>query len=357
MPDALAHASTRSRTSKQSTCRSASAAHYDDANCARSSSAAAHDLNSAAETDNSSAVHHVEGKPVVRCESFTSVLDVGQCVSDAAAGAAAAASAAAEASEPPAAAVARLAADASSPVSSASSSPARSLTPAAAPAVPRPSSAAVAPAAAKDEPLLPPEDKPAFSAFPTTLLTAAVGAALERRMAAADGADAAGAASASAPPKSLFDSVCAPAMPVPDYLARIDTYARLSREATVVALILVTRLIDTSALCALSARNIHRIVATAAVLAAKVQDDERFDNAHYAKVAGVSVRELNLLEREFITILRWRVHVDVAEYRTYEAALRCEMMAMRTAEREGEGAAGAAVQRAHPSQHAAAHAA
>ena len=40
-----------------------------------------------------------------------------------------------------------------------------------------------------------------------------------------------------------------------------------------------------------------------------------------------------------------------------EAALRCEMMAMRTAEREGEGAAGAAVQRAHPSQHAAAHAA
>lgn len=354
MPDALARASTRSRTSKHSTCRSASAAHYDDANCARSSSAAAHDLNSAAETDNSSAVHHVEGKPVVRCESFTSVLDVGQCVSDAAAGAAAAASAAAETSEPPAAAVAQPAANASSPVSSASSSPARSLTPAAAPAMPRPSSAAVAPAAAKDESLLPPEDKPAFSAFPTTLLTAAVGAALERRMAAADGADAAG---ASVPPKSLFDSVCAPAMPVPDYLARIDTYARLSREATVVALILVTRLIDTSALCALSARNIHRIVATAAVLAAKVQDDERFDNAHYAKVAGVSVRELNLLEREFITILRWRVHVDVAEYRTYETALRCEMMAMRTAEREGEGAAGTAVQRAHPSQHAAVHAA
>ncbi len=66
-------------------------------------------------------------------------------------------------------------------------------------------------------------------------------------------------------------------------------------------------------LCALypaftiSSLTVHRFLITAATVAAKGLGDSFWTNSTYARVGGVSVRELALLELEFLGRLEWRI--------------------------------------------------
>ncbi len=51
----------------------------------------------------------------------------------------------------------------------------------------------------------------------------------------------------------------------------------------------------------------HRFLITAATVAAKGLSDSFWTNSLYARVGGVSVRELALLELEFLRRLEWRI--------------------------------------------------
>jgi hypothetical protein len=52
---------------------------------------------------------------------------------------------------------------------------------------------------------------------------------------------------------------------------------------------------------------VHRFLITAATVAAKGLSDSFWTNSLYARVGGVSVRELALLELEFLRRLEWRI--------------------------------------------------
>lgn len=65
--------------------------------------------------------------------------------------------------------------------------------------------------------------------------------------------------------------------------------------------------------------NVHRVVITAILLAAKFFDDAYYNNCYYAKVGGVLVAEMNGLEVDFLFRINFSLHVtpDVFEkYRT-----------------------------------------
>jgi hypothetical protein len=65
--------------------------------------------------------------------------------------------------------------------------------------------------------------------------------------------------------------------------------------------------------------NVHRVVITSILLAAKFFDDAYYNNAYYAKVGGVLVSEMNGLEVDFLFRINFSLHVtpDVFEkYRT-----------------------------------------
>ena len=57
----------------------------------------------------------------------------------------------------------------------------------------------------------------------------------------------------------------------------------------------------------ISSLTVHRFLITAATVAAKGLSDSFWTNSLYAKVGGVSVRELALLELEFLRRLEWRI--------------------------------------------------
>jgi hypothetical protein len=53
--------------------------------------------------------------------------------------------------------------------------------------------------------------------------------------------------------------------------------------------------------------TIHRFLITAATVAAKGLSDSYWNNSTYARVGGIKVTELNLLELEFLYRLDWKV--------------------------------------------------
>lgn len=57
----------------------------------------------------------------------------------------------------------------------------------------------------------------------------------------------------------------------------------------------------------ISSLTVHRFLITAATVAAKGLSDSFWTNSLYARVGGVSLRELALLELEFLTRLEWRI--------------------------------------------------
>ena len=107
----------------------------------------------------------------------------------------------------------------------------------------------------------------------------------------------------------LFHSGSPPSMSIQDYLDRIRKYFRCCDECFVVALIYIDRVAKAECGVALTAFNAHRLLLAAVVLAAKFQDDVHYANAYYARVGGLPVSEVNLLEMHFLKMLSWNLFV------------------------------------------------
>jgi hypothetical protein len=67
--------------------------------------------------------------------------------------------------------------------------------------------------------------------------------------------------------------------------------------------------------------NVHRVVITAILLAAKFFDDAYYNNAYYAKVGGVLVSEMNGLEVDYLFRINFSLHVQCEEFEKYKAEL------------------------------------
>lgn len=118
--------------------------------------------------------------------------------------------------------------------------------------------------------------------------------------------------------KTHFDSAHAPPMGISDYLTkRIHRYFLCSESCYVLALVYMDRLGKVDPAMAVCDLNVHRMLATALLVAAKFNDDVYFANGYYAKVSGLSLREINLLESRFLKLLSWQVRVTPEEYRLY----------------------------------------
>lgn len=114
-----------------------------------------------------------------------------------------------------------------------------------------------------------------------------------------------------------FHSVRVPSMSIKDYLNRIHKYFFCSDECYVMGLVYIDRIgkIDPSlTVCELT---VHRLLVLTVMVAAKFHDDVYYSNAYYAKVAGLSLKEVNALEAKLVKMLDWKVFVDPEEYALY----------------------------------------
>ncbi|ETS02141.1 cyclin-related 2, partial [Trichoderma reesei RUT C-30] len=104
-----------------------------------------------------------------------------------------------------------------------------------------------------------------------------------------------------------FHSRTPPGISVRDYLHR------LARHATLIPPLLLAMVYYIDRLCALypeftiNTLTVHRFLITAATVAAKGLSDSFWNNTTYARVGGVRVAELRLLELEFLYRVDWRI--------------------------------------------------
>lgn len=103
-------------------------------------------------------------------------------------------------------------------------------------------------------------------------------------------------------------------------LERIHKYASCSSECFILALIYIDRLIQRNNFL-LTDLNVHRVVITAVLLAAKFFDDAYYNNAYYAKIGGVLVSEINGLEVDFLFRINFSLHVTPDVFDKYRAQL------------------------------------
>lgn len=117
-----------------------------------------------------------------------------------------------------------------------------------------------------------------------------------------------------------FHALKAPGIGIQQYLERIHKYASCSSQCFILALIYIDRLIQRNNFL-LTELNVHRVIVTAILLAAKFFDDAYYNNAYYAKVGGVLVSEMNGLEVDFLFRINFSLHVTPELFEQYRIEL------------------------------------
>ena len=104
----------------------------------------------------------------------------------------------------------------------------------------------------------------------------------------------------------VFDLREVPAITLAAYLTRLASYMTLTKPQFLLGIEYVDRYLNayTPLLTALS---VHRVVATAMVLAHKFDNDFPLDDVHYVKIIGVCSRDLMRLQFAFMQRVDYRL--------------------------------------------------
>ncbi|KAF8401675.1 hypothetical protein HHK36_012621 [Tetracentron sinense] len=115
---------------------------------------------------------------------------------------------------------------------------------------------------------------------------------------------------------TIFHGLRAPTLSIRQYIDRIFKYSSCSPSCFIVAHIYMDRFLQRLDVH-LTSLNVHRLLITSVMVAAKFIDDAFYNNAYYAKVGGVSTAEMNRMEMKFLFSLDFRLHITVGTFGRY----------------------------------------
>ncbi|KAI8622731.1 cyclin-domain-containing protein [Chytriomyces sp. MP71] len=104
-----------------------------------------------------------------------------------------------------------------------------------------------------------------------------------------------------------FHSRAIPGISVADYVRRIVKYASIEKAVVLLVLVYIDRICDLHKTFTISSLTSHRFLISALTSGSKAVSDIYCTNTHFAKVGGITLQELNLLEVEFCTMINWRL--------------------------------------------------
>lgn len=127
-----------------------------------------------------------------------------------------------------------------------------------------------------------------------------------------------------------FHSRTPPRISVRDYLQRLTTHATLSPPILLSMVYYIDRLCALYPAFTVSSLTVHRFLITSATVASKGLSDSFWTNKTYARVGGITVEELALLELEFLWRVEWKIVPQPEVLVDYYLSLveRCEGYAL-----------------------------
>jgi hypothetical protein len=120
---------------------------------------------------------------------------------------------------------------------------------------------------------------------------------------------------------TVFQSCRLPTISINDYLHRLWVHAGCNDCFFLLSFIYIDR-IQRHPLMMIHSLNIHRLAVTSCLVASKWADDRSFNNKYWARVGGLSLKELNSLEAEFLFLIRFDLAVSESVYNQYEREAR-----------------------------------
>ncbi|KAJ3112630.1 hypothetical protein HDU96_004352 [Phlyctochytrium bullatum] len=114
-----------------------------------------------------------------------------------------------------------------------------------------------------------------------------------------------------------FHSRAPPAISIGDYLKRIVKYASVERVCLLILLIYIDRVCERNRAFTISSLTVHRFIITGVTVGSKALCDSFLQNSMYAKVGGISTKELNILELEFLFLIDWDLTASAERLQEY----------------------------------------
>lgn len=117
---------------------------------------------------------------------------------------------------------------------------------------------------------------------------------------------------------TVFDLSDIPPISIVDYLNRIMTYSEASSRCMIMALSYIDKLNDDAQWpIKLSKFNVHRLVGIAIMVANKFYDESYLPNDQYGMVLGMELKEVNKLERKFLTYISFDINTKFSVFISY----------------------------------------
>ena len=118
-----------------------------------------------------------------------------------------------------------------------------------------------------------------------------------------------------------FHGCNVPGIALDAYLDRILKYCPSSADVFIALLVYVDRIVEKGLALdspfLLDSYNVHRLVIAGMTVSSKFFSDVFYKNSRYAKVGGLSVEELNILELQFLILLDFKLRISVEELQLY----------------------------------------
>ena len=119
--------------------------------------------------------------------------------------------------------------------------------------------------------------------------------------------------------KMVFSCHKKPKISILEYINRIIKYTYLEKSSLIVSLIYLDRICQNDIL--LTDYNIHRLLLISIIISIKINEDKIFGNNYYAEVGGISIKEFNSIESDFVNFINYYLFVTEEEYFKYKMYL------------------------------------
>jgi hypothetical protein len=107
-----------------------------------------------------------------------------------------------------------------------------------------------------------------------------------------------------------FYSKHAPPTPIDEYLFRMHRFCPLSPAVYLAVGLYLHRLIHIDKILIITPLNVHRLLLAALRVASKALEDLNYPNSRFAKVGGITEREMGRLEISFCFLMGFELKVD-----------------------------------------------
>ena len=112
-----------------------------------------------------------------------------------------------------------------------------------------------------------------------------------------------------------------PSISINDYIERLYKYSKVSKETFIFILIYIDQICDKHKIF-LNYNNIHKLILASFIVAIKFYEDEHYSLNFYAKLGGISKKELLILEYEFLALIDFQLYIGEELFNKYNDYLQ-----------------------------------